>query len=75
MQNSAQQPWMIYGAYGFTGRLIVEAALRRGHRPILAGRDGDRVKAMAEKLGLTAMQVSLDDGNALRAAFDPFPLF
>lgn len=74
MQNSVQHPWMIYGAYGFTGRLIVEAALQRGHRPILAGRDGDRVKAMAEQLGLTAMPISLDDGDALRAALRAVPL-
>ena len=31
--------WMIYGAYGYTGRLAVELALARGHRPTLAGRD------------------------------------
>src|SRR5215813_13399802 len=31
--------WMLYGAYGRTGRLIVNEARRRGHRPILAGRD------------------------------------
>jgi len=26
---------MLYGAYGTTGRLIVDEALRRGHRPAL----------------------------------------
>jgi len=68
MQTLVQQPWMIYGAYGFTGRLIVEAALRRGHRPVLAGRDAGRLNAMAHPLGLTAMPVSLDEGYDLRAA-------
>lgn len=30
--------WMIYGATGFTAKLIIAKALARGHRPILAGR-------------------------------------
>jgi len=34
--------WMLYGAYGTTGRLIVDEALRRGHRPVLAGRNAVR---------------------------------
>ncbi|GAC1365932.1 MAG: hypothetical protein NVS2B12_21360 [Ktedonobacteraceae bacterium] len=29
---------MLYGAYGHTGTLIAEEAVRRGHRPLLAGR-------------------------------------
>lgn len=36
--NNSQHGWMIYGAYGYTGRLIVEHALSRGHQPLLAGR-------------------------------------
>ncbi|MDT7790418.1 MAG: hypothetical protein QOF58_8837, partial [Pseudonocardiales bacterium] len=30
--------WMVYGANGYTGRLIAELAVKRGERPILAGR-------------------------------------
>jgi short subunit dehydrogenase-like uncharacterized protein len=30
---------LIYGANGYTGRLVVEEAVRRGLRPVLAGRD------------------------------------
>ncbi len=29
--------WLIYGAYGFTGKRVVQEALRRGHRPTLGG--------------------------------------
>jgi short subunit dehydrogenase-like uncharacterized protein len=68
MPNANQHRWMIYGAYGFTGRLIVEEALRRGHRPVLAGRDAGQLKAMAEPLGLDTMTISLDDHAALLAA-------
>lgn len=44
-------PWMIYGANGYTGRLLAEEAARRDHRPILAGRNRDAVTALAERLG------------------------
>jgi short subunit dehydrogenase-like uncharacterized protein len=40
--------WLIYGATGYTGRLVVDEAVRRGHRPILAGRDPGKVRALAE---------------------------
>ena len=39
MSTLANSTWMIYGAYGYTGRLIVEESVRRGYKPILAGRN------------------------------------
>lgn len=68
MSNRNHLSWMIYGAYGFTGRLIVKEAVRRGHRPILAGRDAERLKALAKPLGLDVMPLSLDDPASLHAA-------
>jgi len=56
--------WMIYGAYGYTGRLTTEAAVRQGLRPTLAGRDRDKVKALAESHGLPWTCFSLDDEPA-----------
>ncbi len=44
---------LIYGANGYTGRLIVEEAVRRGLKPILAGRNRDALEALAQRLGLT----------------------
>jgi short subunit dehydrogenase-like uncharacterized protein len=44
--------WMIYGANGYTGRLIAAEAVQRGLRPVLAGRDASSVQALAEQLGL-----------------------
>lgn len=43
--------WMIYGANGYTGELIAREAVRRGERPLLAGRSADRVEALARELG------------------------
>src|SRR5436190_1168591 len=33
--------YLIYGANGYTGELIVREAVARGQRPILAGRDAE----------------------------------
>ena len=60
------RPWMIYGAYGFTGRLVAEEAVRRGHRPVLAGRDSARLGQVAERHGLRAIAFSLEDGERAR---------
>jgi short subunit dehydrogenase-like uncharacterized protein len=44
--------WMIYGANGYTGRLIAEAAAVAGMRPLLAGRNRETVGPLAQRLGL-----------------------
>jgi short subunit dehydrogenase-like uncharacterized protein len=43
--------WMIYGANGYTGRLIAHEAKRRGMTPILAGRNAEELKALAAETG------------------------
>jgi len=60
--------WMLYGAYGRTGRLILEEAVRRGHRPVLAGRDDVELSALERTTGLRTERLPLDDGRALRAS-------
>jgi len=60
-------PWLIYGATGTTGRLVVASALAHGQRPILAGRDAAAVRALADHHGLEAAVVSLDDHAGLEA--------
>ena len=47
------QPWLLYGANGYTGTLIAREAVRRGLSPILAGRNTDAIAALARELGLT----------------------
>jgi short subunit dehydrogenase-like uncharacterized protein len=53
--------WMIYGAYGYTGRLLAAAAKARGLTPVLAGRDADKLKAVAAPLELETRAFELDD--------------
>jgi short subunit dehydrogenase-like uncharacterized protein len=67
-RNSSKAEWMIYGAYGFTGALVAEEAVRRGHRPVLAGRSKKRLVPLAERLGLDWVRLDLCDANALAKA-------
>jgi short subunit dehydrogenase-like uncharacterized protein len=53
-------PWLIYGANGYTGELIAREAVRRGHRPILAGRDAAKIEPLARELGCEARVFPLD---------------
>jgi short subunit dehydrogenase-like uncharacterized protein len=66
--------WILYGATGITGQLITQAALRRGHRPILAGRSIDRLRPLAERHGLPWRTVDLADHNGLRQLVGSAPL-
>jgi short subunit dehydrogenase-like uncharacterized protein len=60
-------PLVIYGSYGYTGRLIVEQALAQGYRPLLAGRDAGALREQAEPLGLEWQPVHLEERDALEA--------
>jgi short subunit dehydrogenase-like uncharacterized protein len=66
--------WMIYGAYGYTGTLVAREALRRGHRPILAGRTREKLAPLAETLGLDWVAIDLRDTSALAAALEDVTL-
>ena len=59
--------WMLYGAYGYTGKLIAQEAKNRGHSPILAGRSAERLLPIAENLDLEYKILELkDDENLMK---------
>ena len=62
--------FLIYGATGYTGRLIAEHAVERGLRPVLAGRRKDAVRVMAERLGCRYRVFGLEDREALAKGLD-----
>ena len=66
--------WAIYGAYGYTGRLIAAEAVARGMTPILAGRDAVRLAGLAAELKLEWRAFGLEDGAALARAIEPLDL-
>jgi short subunit dehydrogenase-like uncharacterized protein len=65
MSNST---WLIYGANGYTGDLIAREAVKRGLRPILAGRNREQVAALATALNVEYRIAALDDRAGLAAA-------
>ncbi|MCJ2070411.1 saccharopine dehydrogenase NADP-binding domain-containing protein [Methylobacterium sp. J-030] len=59
---------LIYGATGYTGTLLAEHAIAQGLRPILAGRDPDKLRPLAGRLNLESRAAGLDKPERLRAA-------
>lgn len=57
--------WMIYGATGFTGKLVAAEAVKRGHRPLLAGRNPEKLARLAADLDLDYVDFTLDDVNVV----------
>lgn len=53
-------PILIYGANGYSGRLIVTEAVRRGLKPVLAGRNRDALRALAAEAGLVCRIFTLE---------------
>jgi short subunit dehydrogenase-like uncharacterized protein len=63
---------LIYGATGYTGKLIAAEAARRGLDVVLAGRNPDKLKMVAEPLGLETRAFPLTDDARLRAELEEF---
>jgi short subunit dehydrogenase-like uncharacterized protein len=61
---------VLYGATGFSGRLIAGRARELGLAPTLAGRDAGSVGALARELGCEARVAGLDDAAQRMAALD-----
>ena len=59
---------MIYGSYGYTGKLIVEQCLRQGLKPVLAGRNEQKLLEQAQTLQLEHRAFPIEDGGQCEAA-------
>ncbi|MCO6487139.1 MAG: saccharopine dehydrogenase NADP-binding domain-containing protein [Phaeodactylibacter sp.] len=57
--------FLLYGAYGYTGRLIAERAREQGLQPILAGRSAEKTRQAAEELEMEYRVFSLDNPDAV----------
>ncbi len=66
--------FLLYGANGYTGRLILERAREEGLRPLLAGRSGAEIRSLAAEHGLQARVFPLEDSVALDDALGEAPL-
>ena len=59
--------FLLYGANGYTAKLIIDLAKSFGLRPVLAGRSSAKLKPLAEKYGLIYRVADLTDVSALDA--------
>ncbi len=59
--------FMIYGATGYTGKLVSKAAKQAGMNPLLAGRNEARLKGIAAQHSFDYQAISLDEPEALEA--------
>jgi short subunit dehydrogenase-like uncharacterized protein len=58
-------PFMIYGANGYTGRIITQLAVERGMKPLLCGRNEAAIAALATQYKLPYEIADLNDKAAL----------
>jgi short subunit dehydrogenase-like uncharacterized protein len=63
-----RETFLIYGANGYTGELIVRFAVERGMKPILGGRNSTKVAELANKFSLDFRVFALEETEKLEAA-------
>ncbi len=77
---------MLWGATGYTGRLVTDALVRIGERPVLAGRDLSRLRqlsdshdgletAVADVESSESIRKLLEQGDVLVSTVGPFTLY
>jgi short subunit dehydrogenase-like uncharacterized protein len=64
------KPWMIYGANGYTGTLVAEAAAAAGLKPLLAGRNRETLGPLAQRLGLEKRVFPLLGQSSIAASLE-----
>ena len=63
---------VVFGATGYTGRLVAERLVARGERPVLAGRDERRLAELSERLGgLETVKADAMRRNSVFSAVGP----
>lgn len=58
-------PWMIYGATGYTAKLIIELCLKEGIAPVLGGRNYLQLEAIGKQYGLETRCFSLENADEI----------
>lgn len=66
--------FLLYGANGYTGKLITLFAKEYGLKPVLAGRRAEVLEPMAKELNTTYHVVDLNDAAKLESLLKEFPL-
>ena len=61
---------LVYGSYGYTGKLVVEECDRRGVDVVLAGRNGREIDEQTERWGHEGRVFSLDGTDEVREGIE-----
>ena len=56
---------MLYGANGYTARLIIKELIGAGIKPVLAGRNQVKISALADKHGFDHSVFALNDTDVI----------
>src|SRR4051794_41795724 len=67
-QMSGDSRILLYGAYGYTGRLAAELAAAKKLDVVLAGRNKDALAGLGDRLSLPIRAVGLGNAEELSAA-------
>ena len=59
--------YLLYGATGYTGELLAREAARRGHQIVIAGRDANKVSALASALSVPHRVFGLENPRSVDA--------
>lgn len=66
--------WIIYGANGYTGRLICAKAKSLNLAPVIAGRDSEKLKKLSKELDFPFLIFSLHNSSILTKTLKEFDL-
>jgi len=74
MNSEKHFKWLLYGANGYTGRLICIEAAKKGLKPILAGRNRIEIEALANQYGFDFKIFELDKQDGIENHLEGFDL-
>jgi short subunit dehydrogenase-like uncharacterized protein len=66
--------WMLYGASGYTGKLIASMCSNMTHKPVLAGRNEEKIKSIANKYDLEFEVFDLESRNITAKKLESYDL-
>lgn len=72
MKPTSSKNLLIYGAYGYTGLLILDLCKKQNIKPVIAGRDSEKIKATAEKYGLDYIAFDLQNEDEIAEHLSSF---
>lgn len=66
--------FVIYGANGYTGKLVIETAIKNGLKPVIAGRNAQTLSELGKKYNLDYLAFDLSDVSVIASQIKDFDL-